>query len=43
VYAGTLIRQGVPPDRACEVAVARPITDDVDMQRSIMDVVKAVF
>ena len=43
IYAGMLIKSGVPPDRACEVAVARPITDDPDMQRSIMDVVKAIF
>ena len=43
IYAGTLIQQGVPPDRACEVAVVRPITDDPDMQRSIVEVVKAIF
>ncbi|ALA60457.1 CbbQ/NirQ/NorQ/GpvN family protein [Nitrospira moscoviensis] len=43
IYAGTLIRQGVPPDRACDVAVARPITDDPDMQRSILELVKAIF
>ena len=43
IYAGTLIKQGVAPDRACDVAVARPITDDPDMQRSIMQVVKAIF
>ena len=43
IYAGTLISRGVAPDRACDVAVARPITDDPDMQRSIMDVVKAIF
>ncbi|HJR75683.1 MAG TPA: CbbQ/NirQ/NorQ/GpvN family protein [Nitrospiraceae bacterium] len=43
IYAGTLINQGVPPDRACDVAVARPITDDPDMQRSILDVAKAIF
>jgi nitric oxide reductase NorQ protein len=43
IYAGTLIKQGVAPDRACDVAVARPITDDPDMQRSIMEVVKAIF
>ena len=43
IYAGTLINQGVPADRACEVAVARPITDDPDMQRSIMDIVKAIL
>src|SRR2546421_9588206 len=27
IYAGTLIRQGVATDRACDVAIARPITD----------------
>jgi nitric oxide reductase NorQ protein len=43
VYAGTLIKQGVPPERACDVAVARPITDDSDMQRAILDFVKAIF
>jgi nitric oxide reductase NorQ protein len=43
IYAGTLITQGVPPDRACDAAIARPITDDPDMQRSILELVKAVF
>ena len=43
IYAATLIGQGVPPDRACDVAIARPITDDPDMLRSLIEVVKAVF
>jgi len=43
IYAGTLIKQGVAPDQACDVAIARPITDDVDMQRSIHELVKAIF
>lgn len=43
IYAGSLIKQGVPEERACEAAVARPITDDQDMQRSILELVKAVF
>ena len=43
IYAATLIKQGVLPDRACEVAIARPITDDPDMLRSIVEVVKAIF
>ncbi len=43
IYAGTLIRQGVPPAEACEAAVVRPITDDADMQRSIAELVKAIF
>ena len=43
IYAGTLIRRGVPPARACEAAVVQPITDDADMQRSIAELVKAIF
>jgi len=43
IYAGDLIRQGVTPVRACEAAVTRPITDDPDMQRSIQELVKAIF
>jgi nitric oxide reductase NorQ protein len=43
IYAGTLIKQGVPAVRACEVAVSRPITDDPDMHRSIQELVKAIF
>ncbi|MBA5866382.1 MAG: AAA domain-containing protein [Nitrospira sp. CR1.3] len=43
VYAATLIKEGVPIDKACDVAIARPITDDPDMQRSIMELVKAIF
>ena len=43
IYAGALIKQGVTPERACDAAIARPITDDPDMQRSILDLVKAIF
>jgi nitric oxide reductase NorQ protein len=43
IYAGTLIQQGVTPDRACDAAITRPITDDTDMQRSIQELIKAIF
>ena len=43
VYAGTLIRQGIAPAQACEAAVIRPITDDLDMQRTLFELVKAIF
>lgn len=43
IYAGTLIHQGVHPHQACEASVARPITDDPDMQRSIQELIKAIF
>jgi nitric oxide reductase NorQ protein len=43
IYAGTLIREGVATERACDVTIARPLTDDPDMQRSILELVKAIF
>lgn len=43
IYAGVLIQQGVPAQRACDVAVIKPITDDPDMHRSIQELVKALF
>ena len=43
IYAGELMVQGVAPARACEAAVTRPITDDPDMQRSIAELVNAIF
>jgi nitric oxide reductase NorQ protein len=43
IYAAQLIRQGVPAARACDAAVTKPITDDPDMQRSIQELVKAIF
>jgi nitric oxide reductase NorQ protein len=43
IYAGALIRHGMSPARACEAAVIRPLTDDADMQRSIAELVGAIF
>ena len=43
IYAGTLIQQGVASGKACDVAIIRPITDDLDMHRSIQELVKAIF
>jgi nitric oxide reductase NorQ protein len=43
IYAGELIRKGIPPARACEAAVIKPITDDPDMYRSVQELVNAIF
>ncbi len=43
VYAGQLINGGVEPLAACEATICKPITDDVDMQRSIMELVATQF
>ena len=43
VYAGQLIRHGVPARRACSVAVSHSLTDDPDGQQAIDDVAGAIF
>ena len=43
IYAGQLIHRGVPARRACSVAVSRSLTDDVDSQRAIDEVINAIF
>jgi nitric oxide reductase NorQ protein len=43
VYTGMLIRQGIPPQQACEAAIARPLTDDPEIQRTIRELVGAVL
>src|SRR5262245_18766337 len=43
IYAGRLIREGIAPRRACHVAVTWGITDDGQVQRSLEEVVAAIF
>ena len=43
VYAGQLISRGVTPKRACDVAICRAVTDDVDVQKAIAEVAASVF
>ncbi len=43
IYAGLLIAQGIEPRRACEVAVAQAITDDVELVRGIREVIHSLF
>ncbi len=43
IYAGKLIAQGIAPRRACQVAVTWSLTDDVEVQRSIEEVVTSIF
>jgi len=43
IYAGRLIAQGISARRACQVAVVWALTDDLDVQRSIEEVVSAIF
>jgi len=43
IYAGRLIKEGITPRRACHVAVTWGITDDPQVQRSLDEVVTAIF
>ena len=43
IYAALLMKQGVAPRRACQVAVTWGITDDEQMQRSVDEVVTTIF
>jgi nitric oxide reductase NorQ protein len=43
VYVGALIRKGVSPLRACDVALAQAISDDRDVQDAVRRVCRAVF
>jgi nitric oxide reductase NorQ protein len=42
-YAGRLMVAGITPRRACQVAVVWALTDDVELQRSIEEVVSSIF
>ncbi|MCP4920118.1 MAG: CbbQ/NirQ/NorQ/GpvN family protein [Proteobacteria bacterium] len=43
IHAARLMERGIDPRRACEVAFARTLTDDPDLQRSIFEVVRDFF
>jgi nitric oxide reductase NorQ protein len=43
IYAGKLIEHGVAPRRACEVAIVWGLTDDHEIQKSVMEVVTSIF
>ena len=43
IYAAKLINSGTAPRRACQVAIVWALTDDAEVQRSIEEVVTAIF
>ena len=40
---GKLIKDGISPRRACQVAVTWALTDDFQVQRSVDEVISSVF
>ncbi len=43
VYAGKLIGKGIPPRAACQASVVWALTDDVEVQRTLEEVVSSIF
>jgi nitric oxide reductase NorQ protein len=43
IYAGQLIKEGIAPRRACQVAVVWAISDDTATQQSLEEVVSSIF
>ena len=43
IYAGKLISRGLAPRRACDVAIADALTDDLSVQRSIREISTSIF
>jgi nitric oxide reductase NorQ protein len=43
IYAGRMMKEGIKPRRACQVAVVWTLTDEPELQRSIEEVVSSIF
>lgn len=43
IYAGKLIREGIEPKKACQIAMVRPITDNQDLQFSLDEIISAIM
>jgi len=43
IYAGKLIKEGISPRRACEVAIMSLLTDESEVQRAISEVISSIF
>ena len=43
IYAGKLIKKGIPPRVACQSSVVWALTDEVEVQRTIEEVVSSIF
>ena len=43
IYAGKLISRGIEPRRACDVAIARAVTDDEEVARAINEIIDVLL
>lgn len=43
VHAATLMKEGLEPGEACKAAIVMTLTDDVEMQKAMLDILAAIF
>lgn len=43
IYAGQLMTQGIPAQRACQLAITKAITDDLDAQRAVNEIIATIL
>ncbi|RJP69475.1 MAG: CbbQ/NirQ/NorQ/GpvN family protein [Candidatus Abyssobacteria bacterium SURF_17] len=43
IYAGKLMVSGITPRRACELAVAKSITDDRELEQVVTEITRSIF
>ena len=43
IYAGRLMARGIDPRRACDVAIARAVTDDAEVAQAINEIVDVLL
>jgi len=43
IYAARLVAGGLTPEVACRAAIVEPLSDDLDLQRSMTEVVRDFF
>jgi nitric oxide reductase NorQ protein len=43
IYAGRLMTEGIAARRACQVAIVWTLTDELELQRSVEEVVSSIF
>lgn len=43
VYAAQLVRSGVDPRRACDAAISNAVTDDVEVQQAVSQIINIIL
>ncbi len=43
IYAGQLIQQGISTRRSCEAAISKAVSDDLEVQRAVSELVDIIF